>query len=53
MAGVAVGNNHACGWTVAGDAWCFGDAHNAALGDGTVAYGFKATPVQVSLPYRD
>jgi len=48
-----VGDDHACGWTATGDAWCFGDKHNGAVGHGTVAYTFAAAPAQVALPYRN
>jgi alpha-tubulin suppressor-like RCC1 family protein len=40
---VAVGQNHACGFTVDGNLWCWGDNTYGALGNGTTA----ASPVPV------
>jgi len=46
-AGVASGAMHACAWTPAGKAFCWGVNENGRLGDGTSTTRYRPVPVRV------
>ncbi len=49
FAGVSGGNNHTCGWTTAGDLYCWGNNQVGQIGDGTVSPN-RTVPTKVLVP---